>query len=306
MGNRSQASMNPTLTAYAQGLTQDLGSQLANFIAPVVTVPATIGQYKAYNDKNAFQVVDTGRAVGGPAKRLEFSSSDPTFNCQPQALEIPIDDSERDAAGDANATLEEAKTKTLVSSSIISHETKVFTAAAAGVAAQAGFGVWSDSAVDPIKEIDAVIEAIATNTGMMPNRIAFGLGAWRVFRNHPKVLARQPGAQIVGVTAGQAAQMLLNPGIEIRVGVLSKDTTKFGKDKSAENIVGGRLYIFIGSQSPTQYDPSFMKTFMGGVGGVDAVRMYRADSNRSDILACDWSEDIKVTSTSCGKRIDVS
>jgi hypothetical protein len=45
---------------------------------------------------------------------------------------------------------------------------------------------------------------------------------------------------------------------------------------------------------------------MGGSGGVDNVRVYRAESNRSDILAVDWSEDIIVTSSACGRRITVS
>ena len=90
-------------------------------------VPAATGQYKSFDDKNTFQVVDTSRAVGGPARRLEFAASDPTYNCLPQALEIAIDDHERDEAGESDPLrLEEAKTQTLVSSAVTSHEAKVF------------------------------------------------------------------------------------------------------------------------------------------------------------------------------------
>ena len=38
-------------------------------------------------------------------------------------------------------------------------------------------------------------------------------------------------------------------------------------------------------------------------GGVDVVRMYREDSARSDILAVDWSEAIRVTSSVCARMV---
>lgn len=304
---RSQASSNPILTNYAVGLAQDLQSALAEFLAPTVVVPSTIGHFKKFDDKNAFQVYNTARAVGGTATRIEFESSDPTYNCKPQALEATIDDAERDAAGDTDPlALEQSKVKTLVSSAVLSHETQVTAATLSAITAEAGLGVYSDATKDPIAEIDGLIEAMTTATGMMPNRLAIGIGAWRVVRNHPKVIARQPGAALIGTTTSQFASMLLNPGIDIKVGVLSQDTTKFGKAKSASNIFGAEILLFIASPSPTQYDPSFAKTFMGKRGGITAVRQYRDESARSDVLAADWSRDIQITGTACGKRITLS
>ena len=303
----SASIVNQTLTNYARGFAQDKASALAEFIAPTVPVGAASGRYKSFNDKNAFQILDTSRALGGPAKRLEFEASDPTYNCTPQALELVIDDHERELAGEGDQLgLEQAKVETLITSAVISHEDKVFTAIKAAVTAVGSVGVWSSASNDPIAEIDAQIEAISNDTGMMPNRIAIGLGAWRVIRNHPKVLARQPGAAIIGVNFAQFAQMLLNPQIEVRVGVLSKDANKFGAAKSVANIVGGEVFVFLGSQSPTLYDASFAKTFRTRNGGVDAVRTYREDRNRGDVLAVDWSEDIEVVSTAAVRRITLS
>ena len=78
---------------------------------------------------------------------------------------------------------------------------------------------------------------------------------------------------------------------------------KLGATKNTVNIVGQQLVLFHASQSPTLYDPSFMKTFRLRRGGVDVVRMYREDSARSDILAVDWSEDIRVTSSICARKV---
>jgi hypothetical protein len=176
------------------------------------------------------------------------------------------------------------------------------------IAAVGGVGAWSGAGNtdDPIAEIDAQIEALATDTGMMPNRIVIGLPAWAAIRHNPQVIARFPGAASVGVTRNQFASLLLNPDLDIRVGVLSYDENKWGKEKSAKNIVGSEMYLFHGNNTPTLYDPCFMKTFRTRRGGVDVVRTYREESSRSDVLAVDWTEDIKLTSGISAKRITVS
>ena len=299
----SSSKFNVTLTNYARGLAQDISASLANFLAPEVVVPAATGQYKSFDDKNTFQVVDTSRAVGGPAKRLEFAASDPTYNCLPQALEIAIDDHERDEAGEGDPLrLEEAKTQTLVSSAVTSHEAKVFTSVT-DFAAAGNITLASD---DPIVKIDDQIETLARETGRMPNRMVIGLPLWNKLRNNAKVIARFPGAASVGVTMAQFSSLLLNPSIDVRVGIMSKDTAKLGATKNNVNIVGQLLVLFHASQSPTLYDPSFMKTFRTRRGGVDVVRTYRDDSARSDILAVDWTEDIRVTSSVCARKLTAS
>jgi len=305
MSLRTTSSLNPTLTNYAQGVAQDRRSALADFLAPIVPVTASIGQYKRFNSKNAFVVYDTARAIGGPATRIKFEADDPTFNCKPQALEITIDDAERDAAGAADPLgMEQGKIDTLISASVVSHEVKVLAAVNAALAAVADKGKWSDAANDPVIEIDEQIMAIAIATGQMPNAIAFGIGAWHTFRNHPAVIKRQPGAALIGVSTSQAMQMLLNPGIEIRVGVLSKDAAKWGNAKSAANIVGNDVFVFLRSANPTQYDPSFAKTFSIGAGLVGGVRQYREEPF-SDVFLLDWSEDIEVTSTESARRLTI-
>lgn len=303
----SAATINRTLSNYAQGFAQDASSALAEFIAPTVPTGIAHGQFKKYSDKNDFQVYDTSRALGGARKRIEFGASDPYFNCAPQGLEAAIDDHERKLAGDDGIlNLQQAKLRTLISSATISHEKKVFDLVKAGKAATGSIGVWSSASNDPVTEIDSQIEAIANEIGRMPNRIVFGLSAWNVFRNHAKVIARQPGAELIGLTYGQGAKMMLNPAIEIRVGVISADAAKFGAAKSAGNIVGGEVFIFFASDAPTQYDPSFAKTFAVEASMVGAVKEYREEGSASDVLAMDWTEDIQVVAAGAGRRITLS
>lgn len=303
----SAAKRNVYLSNFASGLAQDRTQSLANFIAPVVAVGIASGQYKKYSSKNDFQVLDTSRAIGGPRKRVEFAATDPFFNCVPQGLETSIDDYERKLAGDTGVTqLQESKVRNLVNAAYTSHEKKVFDIVKAGKAATGGVGVWSNSGNDPVAEIDAQIESIAIETGMMPNKIVFGIGAWRVFRNHALVRARQPGADLIGLTTDQAVRMTLNPQMELRVGILSADSTKFGAAKNATNIVGGEVFIFYGSDTPDQMDASFAKTFATTASMIDGVREYREENSASDIYFVDWTEDIEVVSAECARRITLS
>ena len=192
--------------------------------------------------------------------------------------------------------------QTLVSSAVTSHEAKVF-AALTALAGAANIALATD---DPIAKIDDHIEALARDTGRMPNRLVIGLPPWNKLRNNAKVIARFPGAASVGVTMAQFASLLLNPSIDVRVGIMSQDTAKLGLAKHTVNIVGLQLVVFHATASPTLYDPSFMKTFRLRRGGVDVVRTYRDDSARSDILAVDWSEDIRVTSPVCARKLTAS
>ncbi|MEO5917371.1 MAG: hypothetical protein ABIS50_24290 [Luteolibacter sp.] len=302
----SSAKRNTFLSTYASGLAQDRKNSLANFIAPVVAVGAASGQYKKYNSKNDFQVLDTSRAIAGPRKRIEFLATDPFFNCLPQGLETGLDDHERKLAGDGVQALEQSRIKNLVGAALTSHEKKVFDIVKAAKAATGGVGVWSNAAIDPVAEIDAQILDIATATGQMANRIIFGLGAWQVFRNHALVKARQPGAEVVGVQGDQAMRMVLNPQMDFRIGIMSADATKFGAAANNVNIVGAEVFVFYSSEDPDQMDASFAKTFATTGSMIDGVREYREENAASDIFFVDWTEDIQVVATECGRRMTIS
>lgn len=304
MSTRSQSSMNPTLTNYARGLAPQMISEDAKFFAPDVQVSATIGQYKSFSDKNSFQVFETARATGGSATRIRFDLSDATYNCKPNALEIAIDDSERDSAGDDQLGLEQSKVSTLMGSAHLSHLNKVIATINAGVSAVAGKGVWSSSSNDPIKEINAQIVAIGQETGMLPTSLGMSLSAWNTFAEHPLVTARIKSG--VAVIRPQDVVNLFMIPLEIKIFAGVKDSAKAGNTKNTTFVMGSDVYLFIKSPMPTVYDPGFAKSFKGGRYGIDSVRLYRDETARSDILAIDWSVDVKVVGTAAVRRLTLS
>lgn len=302
----SAARVNTALTTYAFGLTQDvkMGS-VAQSLAPLVRVGSGSYQFKRYNTANDFQLYNTARAMGGKPMRIEFAADDPTSVVKPHALETTIDDQERKNSADNGVSLERAKVRSVYTNFMLAREKRILTYVEANTTAVSGAGVWSSSSVDPITELDAEIERINNTAGQMPNQLALGVSAWKIIKNHPKVLSRFPGANIQNVTLAQLASLLLNPNIQINLGTISYSTTKLGGTKNAVSVIGAKVYVYLSSTTPTQEDPSWFKSFSTGDGNISGVRQYREEPF-NDVFLVDMDDDIQLISAECGSRIDLS
>jgi len=192
------ATLNYQLTAYAQGLWNDLGDviKLAERLAPTTPVPGATGQYKKFDDKNSFMPEKTARALGGDPVLIAFNASDDSYSCKPQALEVRVDKEEDQAAGHHggdvhNSLLDQGKIRALINKVALSHVLDVSNAVINGTTAQAGVGSWSDPNIDPIDQINQQLLGIAQDCGSTQNvKITMDLGVWNTLRTHPKVKAR--------------------------------------------------------------------------------------------------------------------
>jgi len=291
------------LTDYAAGVAQDEAKilKLANALAPVVETGSTLVQYNTFNIDNAFMVYNSRRGLSGKAQRIAFGAGAANVDLAPNALEVPLDDEERKRG--AIQPLEFAKTKTLVNNGYLSHCREVVLTAQAGSAAQAGVGVWSGANIDPVDELDAQIEALARFG--MPNRIVMDIGAWRIAKNNPLVKKRFTGGK--GFTLADFASQLLNPNIEIELTDVGFNT--YGFDNASQGkraMLGTEVWIFHTSVSPSQYDPSFMKTFATKANLFDGVWTYRDDTVRSDIYCLDWTAKPVVVSSLLARRLSIT
>jgi len=301
------------LTDYAFGLTQDVAKVLrvANLFAPVVPTGATSGRFNKFNAQQDFKDYSASakRAIGGQATRIGFLSSTANYNVSPYALSIPIDNFEVTAAGSGGMTLlEQSKTRTLTVNCAVAHAANVINTVNSSISATGGVGAWNDPAVDPIAEIDAQIMAIWRASGMVPNVIAFDLGSWFVFKNHPKVIARLVGAEVATLTPERAQTLFVNPNAKIEIvdvailtggGLGNASATKTG-------ILGGQVYVFASSENvATPYDPSFAKTFSVSSTMFTGIQEFIEGANVR-VLQNDWSADVEIVSTLLCKRISVT
>lgn len=299
MGAAAQSNIVQYLTEFAQGYGLGAIDPTAGLIAPIVRVSSPTGKYKSFDSKNAFQVPNTTRAIGGPSQRIEFSAADADYNCTPNSLEIGIDDIERAAPDQLG--IEQGKVKTLITTAARAHAVAV--ADAAATLSAAATPTWSSGST-AVADINGQIEAIVTAIGAWPTHIVMGVTAWKLFVGNSSVTDKIKSG-IVTPDAIRVSGILLCPA-EIVVSPLIKDSAKPGAAKSTAQVYGSNVYLFHSTPSPTQWDPTWMKTFRTAEGGVEDVRMYRDDKAHSDIYQVNWTQDIKIVSSLSAKRLTVS
>ena len=311
MSRLQSVSASPMLQQFAQGAAQSALMPVANFIAPTVDVSTSVGRYKVYTAKNRFHIPETLRAIGGRAAELRFDASDATYNCEPHALDYPVDNLEKLEEAQIKDTLEEAATA-ISQVAALAHEKTVLDAAVAAV----GNGtnkVWNASA-DPVADIDAAILADIETCkfgSLMNVGVLFGASAWNLFKTAPAVRSRfivggsnKGGLGLAVATESIASQLFIgNP--DVRTSYMVFDAAAEGLPESISFLLDTAVLIFARLIAPTRLDPSFMKTFRL-MGQYMVPGSYVRDDGRVEVAKFDWSEDVKVTNSAGCLRLNVS
>ena len=285
---------------------------VADFLAPTVEVATSTGRYKVYTEKNRFHIPETLRTLGGRASELRFEVTDSTYNCEPHALDYPVDNLEQlEAEGLENMLREGAVAVAEVAA--LAHEKSVIDAALAVVGAGTAKS-WADAA-DPIADIDDAILTVikaAKYGSLMGVGGLFGATAWKIFKNQAKVRGRF----VVGNGAGKgslglavptemsAGQMFIGTP-EVRTSYMIYDANPEGKAESVSFLMDTAVLIFARKDAPTRRDPSFMKTFRL-MNRFMVPGSYVRDDGRVEVAKFDWSEDVKVTNSAACIRLNAS
>ena len=312
MSRLSEISASPTLREFAQGAAQSSIMPVADFLAPTVEVPTSTGRFKKYTEKNRFHIPDTLRTLGGRAAELRFEVSDETFNCEPHALDYPVDNLEQlESEGMENMLREGATAVAEVAA--LSHEKSVIDAALAAVGAGTG-KTWNSSA-DPIADVDDAILAVikaAKYGSLMGVGVLFGATAWKIFKNQEKVRGRfvvgnGGGKASLGLavpTEQSASQMFVGTP-DVQTSYMIYDTAAEGLAESISFLLDSTVLIFARKEAPSRRDPSFMKTFRL-MNRFMVPGSYMRDDGRVEVAKFDWSEDVKVTNSAACVRLNVA
>jgi hypothetical protein len=192
-GLSSSAAINYTLTDFATGHMNDMKKtyELAERICPTVHVPGSVGRYKKFDDVNSFQVYVTKRGIGADPTRVQFAAEDAYYHCAPQALEITVDEEERNLVGADNAIaqqlLDEGKIKALTNVCLLSYAYNRVNYVLTNTAAVAGRGNFSNPNIDPIDQIDEQLDNISKLCGSTDNiKITMDVSAWRAKSSTPE------------------------------------------------------------------------------------------------------------------------
>lgn len=309
--NPQGAILSTGLTEYAFQIYPDYKAIIAeaDFLAPRVVTGTKKGEFRKFDTKQAFLEYETQRAIGGARRRIKFAGSTGSFACKPEALEIGLDDAEVENDG-SRPKQERAKVRTLLSNYANSRFKRAWAVATTSgnftASSVSNVGKWSDANVDPVEKLDLAISEFADRSGMLPNRMLLSLGNWVTLRNHPKVIARQPGAASIGISLQQLTGMLAAP-VEARLSKTYIGTTGFGSstDVKASKIAGYAM-LFAAADMPTTEDASAFKTFLTSDTSFDGVMTYRDNTCASDIFYIEAQEDVRSVSALLATLITIS
>lgn len=311
MSRLSNVSASPVVREFAQGAAQRAIQPVADFIAPAVNVPTSTGKYKVYTEKNRFRLPDTRRSLGGRATRIGFDATDANYNCEPNALDYPVDNLEQLEAAQLEDRLKEGA-QTVAEVAGLVHEKAVIDAALA--AAGSGTGKTWNSAADPVDDLDTAVIAVlkaAKYGSLMSVGIVFGVNAWRIFKNQAAVRGRfivgaggKGGAAFSVPTESMAGDLILGRP-EIKTSYMVYDTAAEGLAESISFMLDTALLVFARHPNPTRRDPSFMKTFRL-MGQWMVPGSYVTEDGRGEVAKYDWSEDVVVTNSAAVVRYNIS
>jgi len=314
MSRLSDISASPTLREYAQGAAQDAIMPVADFLAPTVEVATSVGRFKRYTEKNRFRIPNTLRTLGGRASELRFEATDATFNCEPHALDYPVDNLEQLEAEGLEDMLREGVTA-VAEVAALSHEASVINAGLAAVGAGTD-KTWNATA-DPVADVDDAILSVikaAKYGSLMGVGVLFGATAWSIFKNQDKVRGRFVVGNGSGKASGKlglavptedsAGQMFIGTP-DVKTSYMIYDTAPEGKDESISFLLDSTILIFARKAAPSRRDPSFMKTFRL-MNKFMVPGSYVRDDGRVEVAKFDWSEDVQVTNSTACVRLNVA
>lgn len=303
MSKLASVSSDPVLQQYSQGAAQSATSAAADFLAPTVPVPTSVGKFKIYNAKNRFRIPNTRRAVGGRATELGFAAGDGTFNCEPHALDFPVDILEQiESEGLMNVLQEGADICSQVGA--LAHEKTVIDLALDALGAGTALSVGAND--DIIDQIDGDILSVikAAKMGAFMNvGLLIGASMWRKIKNHASVRGRLISGSkkdLANVTLEDFGNLLISK-CEARVSLMCFDDAPEGKPEDIKFVLDEDLVVFARTAQPTRFDPSFMKTFRLRNQWMKPGT-YLRDDGRVEVAKFDWSEDVQITNADAGIR----
>jgi len=308
MSRLSDISSSPVLKEFAQGAAQTNIMPVADFLAPTVEVPTSVGRFKKYTEKHRFRIPQTLRAIGGRAAELSFEVSDESYNCNPHALDYPVDNLERLEAGELEDCLREGAVA-CAEVAALAHEKSVIDAALSAVGA--GTAKTWNSAADPVSDLDDAILAVikaAKYGSLMGVGVLFGATAWEIFKNAEKVRSRIVGGigkSGLAVPSEDNAMDLLIGKPTVRTSYMVYDDAPEGKPEEVKFLLDSTVLIFARRANPTRRDPSFMKTFRLA-GQYMVPGSYVREDGRVEVAKFDWSEDVRITNASATLRLNIS
>lgn len=282
------------------------GGFIADMIFPTVRVGKQSDVYYVFDRGDRTRIESTRRAPGTLANRVTEAVGSATYFAKNYALASPVVLEDR-----ANAdpillnNMINGKATYLMDKLLLDWESRVAlqVTSTSNVGSSAAVSSAWNGAGNPIGNINTAIDNVHYSNGVRPNRIVFGVEAWKSFRRDSNVRNIIFGSNNGGgYPSIQQAQDLFE--IEnIFVGGAFQNTANEGITESLSTIWKDHVLVYYAPPTPTVEKPSFGYNFRWSAAGLPEMQAERHpyDSRtKSEDVEIGYYQDEKITGSSYG------
>ena len=284
---------------------------IADMIFPTVPVDKQSDLYPVYSRADRLRRQDTKRAPGTRAKRVIEDIGSDTFYCSNYALSkaVTIEDKANADPVYVQDILNNGTTL-ILDHLMLDWEIRVANQVTSGSNVGSFSGVssaWNGTTCDPLGDLNTAIDNVHYANGVMPNRIVFGVEAWKSFRRHSTVRNLIFGTNNGGgyPNTQQVAGLLDIP--DVMVGGSFQNTGGEGLSESLSTIWGDHVLVYYAPDSPTRERPSLGYSFRWTQPGLPNMQVERHpyDSRiKAEEIEVGYYQDEKLTASTYGFVLD--
>jgi len=281
------------LTAFSSGYKdpENLGA-LLEFIAPAVSVGRRFEFKKADSSEAFLSEADDVRAIGSAFKRVEYKGESVNEKTLNKGLTIRVDHDE--VVGD---DWQERYVQLLIQRLYRNELRRAI--AALNNAAKATKQKW-DTKSNPDADLRKALIEAANKSGVRPNRILFGEGAWDVRACAYENKENAASIRSADMSPEDLSRKLLAD--EVRV-IRARYQSGFGEKSQ---MVGNDVYAYFAQSEVTKDEPSNVKRFVTPVDGGSHFRVYLEEQAKYTDLTVEHYSNIVVTSNLGIQKINVT
>lgn len=275
---------------------------IADAVFPRVKVKKESDKYYKYGYEK-FATPETKRAPKTAYKRIDWTPSTDTYQCEEYGLEEPIDDRERDNADDP-LSLDVDTTELLTEQIMLARERRVAAIVFSGTymttnVTLSGTDQWSDyTNSDPVANITTARATINAAIGRDPNTMVISREVFDKLKDHPQVTERVKYTQLGIVTVQLLAALFEVP--TILIGESLYNTAKEGQTASLSRIWGKHCLLAYIEPRPGIKKMSLGYSFASRV---RQTEKYRENKIKSDIIRVSEVIDEKLVAAAAGYLI---
>ncbi|GHC07011.1 hypothetical protein [Cerasicoccus arenae] len=286
------AHFSEALTAFTVGWQDPENlATLLDFVAPSVNVGRRFEFKRADNAEAFFSETDDLRAIGSTFKRVDYRGESVQAKTLNKGLTVRVDHDEI-----TTSDWEERTVQILLQRLLRNELRRAITAL--DTAATNGNKVWDDS-TNPDGDLRTMLIAAADESGIRPNRLILGEGAWDL-RASAYESQNNAGANTgANYTLSDLARKLFLDDAR----VFSSRYQSSAATKSA--IVGNAVYAFFGQQALSKDEPSNLKRFVTPSEGGD-FRVFREEHTKFTDITVEHYSTVVATSNLGIRKLTVS